>query len=154
MLWYPSAVETRERGNPTNVIVNYTAFFRFAEDGGGLRSIGPYDYDFPVTAGWDGDRLVPYVTDDSASTNETGYVWKIRWETGGDATEFREGYEALLEYHGAEPVPGRADTYRIPEGEAFADAFHVRQDGRTITVVNAPTVEDLGDVHEGVRGGE
>ncbi|MFB6296869.1 MAG: Hvo_1808 family surface protein [Halobacteriales archaeon] len=149
MLWYPSAVETRERGTPTNVIVNYTAFFRFAEDGGGLRSIGPYNYDFPVTAGWDGDRLVPYVTDDSASTNETGYVWKIRWETRGDAVEFREGYEALLAYHGAEPVPGRADTYRISEGEAFADAFHVRQDGRTITIVNAPTVADLGDIHGG-----
>jgi hypothetical protein len=29
----------------------------------------------------------------------------------------------------------------------FADAFRVTRDGDTVTVVNAPTVADLGGVH-------
>lgn len=37
--------------------------------------------------------------------------------------------------------------YRIPENESFADAFRVHRDGDTVTVVNAPTVEQLADVH-------
>ena len=43
-----------------------------------LRDVGPYNYSHPVTAGWAGDKLVPYVTDDSAETGETAYVWNGR----------------------------------------------------------------------------
>ena len=136
MMWYPSYLET------ANVVVDYNEFIN--PNAGGINQ---YNYDLPVTDGWDGDRLVPYVTEGSAETGETGYVWKINWDSEDDATEFVDGYEQLLSYHGAEPVDGRENVYRIPDGNGFADAFHVQQDGDTVTIVNAPTVAELEDVH-------
>jgi hypothetical protein len=147
MMWYPSYVETDRTDSPQNVIVSYVDFFNFEEGSTNLRPIGPYNYDFPATEGWDGDRLVPYVTENSAATSETGYVWAINWDSGDDAAAFVDAYGQLLAYHGAEAVDDRENVYRIPEGNGFADAFHVRQDGDRVTIVNAPTVEDLGDVH-------
>jgi len=149
MMWYPSNVESQRAGSPQSVVLDYLDFYNFEGGSNELRAIDPYDYSFPVTSGWDGDRLVPYVTDDSALTNETGYVWEINWDSEDDAAEFVEGYEQLLAYHGAESVDGAEHTYRIPEEEDFADAFHVQQDGDTVTIVNAPTVDDLDSVREG-----
>jgi hypothetical protein len=147
MMWYPAYVESNRAGEPRTVIREYFDFYNFEEGSTDLRTIDPYNYDFPVTDGWDSDRLVPYATDDSAETGETGYVWKINWDSETDAEEFTEGYEQLLAYHGAEEVDDRENTYRIPEDNGFADAFYLQQDGDTVTIVNAPTVEDLGDVH-------
>jgi len=111
-------------------------------------STDPLNYSTRYTDGWDGDRLYPYVTDSSAETNETGYVWKTAWDSEGDAADFVEGYEMLLEYYGAQPVDDRANTYRVPSGP-YADAFHVNHTGRTVTLVNAPTVEELSEVRAG-----
>ncbi|MFB6228354.1 MAG: Hvo_1808 family surface protein [Halobacteriales archaeon] len=147
MMWYPSFVASDRTDSPQNVIVPYADHFNFQKGSTQLRPINQYNYDFPVTDGWDGDRLVPYVNGSSAETNETGYVWKINWDSEQDATEFTEGYTQLLDYHGAQAVDSRENTYRIPEGNGFADAFHIQQDGNTVTIVNAPTVDDLGDVH-------
>ncbi len=140
MMWYPSVTESGE-----NIIVPYAAHFNRQDGDTEPQEIDPYNYDFPVTDGWDGDTLVPYVT--SAETGETGYVWKINWDSEADAMEFVGGHEQLLSYHGAQAVDGRENVYRIPEGNEFADAFYVKQNGDTVTIVNAPTVDDLGDVH-------
>jgi hypothetical protein len=110
--------------------------------------LDPLNYTLEYTDGWDGDRLYPYVTNHSATTNETAYVWKTAWDTPADARDFEEGYVEMLVYRGAEPVPGREDTYRIPDGEPYEDAFHVNRTGDTVVVVNAPTVLDL----QAVRG--
>jgi hypothetical protein len=146
MMWYPSFVESGP-GSPGNVVVPYIDHLNLQEGTTQLQEINSYNYDFPVTDGWDGDRLVPYVNESSAETGETGYVWEINWDTEDDAAEFAEGYEQLLSYHGAQAVDGQENTYRIPEGNGFADAFYVQQDGDTVTIVNAPSVDDLGDVH-------
>jgi hypothetical protein len=107
-----------------------------------------YNYNHSMSAGWDGDELYPYVTDDSAETNETGYVWKVVWDSERDATEFLDGYQSLLEYNGADPVEGRENTFRIDDGN-FSDAFYVQQEGDTLYLVNAPSVSGLSDVREG-----
>ncbi|MFB6200884.1 MAG: Hvo_1808 family surface protein [Halorhabdus sp.] len=118
--------------------------------GGGVQQIDPYDYAHAYTAGWDGDKLVPYVTDESFRTNETGYVYTTVWDSPADAAEFRTGYEHLLELHGAEPVDSHVNTYRIPEETSgFSDAFYLNQTGDTFTIVNAPTVDDLAAVRAG-----
>jgi PGF-CTERM protein len=141
MLWYPS-YQTRE-----NQVVPLDIF--------GPEPPDLYDYDHRYTAGWDGDRLVPYVTDDSATTNETGYVWKLVWDSPAEAREFATGYRQLLRYHGAERVG--ADTYVVPEGRSeksggeFGDAFHLLVERDTVTIVNAPTTEDLDSIHDGVE---
>jgi len=110
-----------------------------------------FDFAHPASDGWDGDKLYPYVNDTSAERNETGYVWKVAWDSPEDASEFLDAYRRLLEFHDAERVGER--TYRVPEpefGRDFGDAFHLIEDGETTIIVNAPTVEDLSAVRTSV----
>ncbi|GAB7095638.1 Hvo_1808 family surface protein [Halolamina litorea] len=114
--------------------LNYT-------ESGEISQVDPLNYGFDAAAGWDGDRMHFYRNADG----ETGYVWRLVWDSPEEATEFRAAYEELLSYWGAEQVG--TDTYRIDEdASAFADAFHVTVEGDTVTVVNAPTVDSLSAV--------
>jgi hypothetical protein len=139
MLWYPSVASGESVVMSQRAAVNRS-----------LRSQRPfvYGYDHPATTGWDGDRLVPYLSG-SAGENETAFVWQTAWDSPEDAAEFREAYLRLLEHRGATPVEGRQDTFRIPDDRRFGDAFYINQDGETLTVVNAPTVEELSAVRNG-----
>ncbi|WP_209452239.1 Hvo_1808 family surface protein [Halosimplex halophilum] len=152
MLFYP----TYASGGEASPVVGVRSFFNYTA-AGSLSTYDPFNYTTRYTDGWDGDRLYPYVTDDSAETNETGYVWKTVWDSEGDAAEFVQGYSMLLDYYGAEPVDDSANTYRIPEGP-YADAFYVNHTGTTVTLVNAPSVEELSEVRAGAApddsGGE
>jgi hypothetical protein len=140
MLWYPSYAAR------SDVVVELNIFDDPAP--------GLYDYAHRYTAGWDGDRLLPYVRTDSATTNETGYVWKTAWDSPADAEEFAAGYRELLAYHRAEQVG--ANTYVVPTAEQrdfggeFGDAIHLDVSGSTVTIVNAPTVEALSGVRSDV----
>ncbi|MEF8852657.1 MAG: Hvo_1808 family surface protein [Haloarculaceae archaeon] len=136
MLYYPS-YETR-----SNVVIPVNHPF---------ENTGPgfYNYDHPNSAGWDGDRLLPYVTDESAETGETGYVWKTAWDSADDAKAFRFAYLQLLRHYGAEEVPGRANTFRLPDESGFGDAFWVEREGDVVTIVNGPTVETLSGIRDG-----
>ncbi|MFD1587950.1 Hvo_1808 family surface protein [Halorientalis brevis] len=116
-------------------------------EGGEIDRSDPYDYGLSVTSGWEGDRMHVYRNPDT-DANETAYVWRIEWESAGDAREFASGYRQLLRYWGGERTD-RANTWTVPDGNRFADAFRVTRDGATVTVVNAPTVDDLGDVRDG-----
>ncbi|WP_254273099.1 Hvo_1808 family surface protein [Haloarcula marina] len=100
---------------------------------------GPYDtynYTSVPTEGWGNDRLSLY-TNGSAN----GYVWTTQWDSEADAQQFRDAYVQVLRGHGGESVG--ESTWRIPEGEAYADAFRVVRDGQTVTVVNGPSVDSL-----------
>jgi hypothetical protein len=141
MLWYPG-YESRL----ATEIIPYRSFRNFELDEE-PPAIDPFNYSHPYTAGWDGDKLVPYATDDSAATNETGYVWKLAWDSDADAREFVGAYERLLQHHGAERVG--VDTWRVPDGQ-FADAFHVSVSGDAVVITNAPTVDDLSAVRSSV----
>lgn len=132
------------------------AYTVFDQSGPGLvppRSVtssdqsDPVNYDYPVTDGWAGDRLHVYENVD-AGANETAYVWRLRWDSATDAGDFADGYRRLLGYWGASPVDGRENVQTIPEDDSFGDAFRVTRDGDTVTVVNAPTVDDLDAVHQ------
>jgi len=97
------------------------------------------DYRHPVSAGWGGDKLVPYRNDD-----EFGYVWELTWDSTDDAQQFHDAYRDLLASYDAEDVG--ENRYVVHDGP-FADAFRVTRDGRTVRIVNAPAVGDLRDVH-------
>lgn len=112
-----------------------------------MAEFDPLNYNSSYSDGWDGDKLVVY-TSESAAENETGYVWQTKWDSKQDASEFVEGYTKLLDYRNASEVDGRANTW-VVRGNGFADAFYVRQSGNTVTIVNAPTVEDLSSVRQG-----
>lgn len=108
----------------------------------------PFDYDLDATDGWEGDRLHVY---DSPTTapDETAYVWRIEWESAAEAREFAETYRDLLVYQEAEPTSSAANVFVIPEGtNGFSDAFYIDLDGDTVTIVNAPTVDDISDVYD------
>lgn len=98
-----------------------------------------FNYSHPLSDGWAGDSLVPY-----RNGNRYGYVWKTRWDTEHDATRFANGYRTLLEGKNAQR---NGNTYVIPEKNPYGDAFRVIRDGQTVTIVNAPTVDELDQVH-------
>lgn len=117
-------------------------------DGGGENGSPPYNYSHPATAGWAGDSLAAYreagATGDGEATR-TGHVWRLAWDSRTDAAQFRDAYVDSLEAHGASPVG--ADTYRIPDGEAFEGAYHVSLAGDRVTIVGGPTPESLEAIH-------
>ncbi|MFB6360383.1 MAG: Hvo_1808 family surface protein [Halobacteriales archaeon] len=109
---------------------------------GEISDFDPLNYDNQFAAGWAGDRLHVYVNE----ANKTAYVWRLAWETPRDAEEFTAGYTRVLEYWGGEETePG---LWVIDDGP-FADAVHITVDGDTVTIVNAPTVEQLDEVRDG-----
>jgi hypothetical protein len=153
-------------GRPNHASVGEAGLFvtlwYLAYETGGQQSVIPLDehynsgsdsdierylYNHSATAGWDGDRLVPYVTDESGETNETGYVYKSVWDSTEDAAEFHQAYEELLTARGATPVRNHSNVYRIGDDREFGDAFYLNRTDDTVFVVNAPTVEGLWDVH-------
>ena len=111
------------------------------ENGNVVRS-SPFNYATKPVEGWDGEQLWVYENGD-----QTAYTWRLAWDSERDAEEFATTYREVLQYWGAEQ---RSDgVWRIPEGESeFADAFRVTVSGDTVTIVNAPTVDELDDVHQ------
>ncbi len=146
-LWLPSFENRMQARTGQEAVIPFRTHIRADPITGEPKRPVTYNYDHPITAGWDDDKLVPYVStgDDS---NETGYVYETAWDSAADAREFRDGYVELLQYHGATAVEDRASTYRIPEGSEFADAFRVVQHGTQVTIVNAPTVDALSGVRQ------
>ena len=157
--WSPRAVRVPERsaGNwsrfdrsPPGTTVGEASLFATVWANGGVETFHlqrpsrphrTYNYTHPTTAGWVGDRLVPYRSADG----RTGYVLRTEWETAGDAAAFATAYRSLLrERRGAERRG--EDVLVVPAGP-YADAFRVTRDGRTVTVVNAPTAGTLDAVH-------
>jgi hypothetical protein len=111
---------------------------------GNVSDFNPLNYESAYSTGWDGDQLHVYRNE----SGELAYVWKLAWDSPQDTQQFVEGYERVLRYWGGEEVgPG---TWRIDEG-GFADAFHVDANDTTVTITNAPTVEQLSEVRSDVR---
>ncbi|MEF8841872.1 MAG: Hvo_1808 family surface protein [Haloarculaceae archaeon] len=106
------------------------------------------DYRHRLSTGWEGDALVVYARNDGSvadADGEDAYVWRLVWENESEARAFERAYGTLLRlHHGGREVAPR--TYLVEDGP-FADAFRMTRTGDTVTVVNAPTVEDLEEVH-------
>ncbi len=135
-------------GGAETPVVGPNEFYNLT-DSGEISDFDPLIYGLDATDGWGNDRLYPYVTDESATTNETGYVWKTAWDSDEDASDFRDAYRKLVGFYGAEAVEDRRNTFRIADDASFGDAFWVRQEGDTVVIVNGPTVDDLPAVYEG-----
>lgn len=108
---------------------------------GAITTSQPYSYEAEASAGWAGDRFVPYRTGDG----EFGYVWQLEFDTSDDAAEFETAYLELLDERGA--LERGTRSFVIPDGP-FEDAFRVTRDGKTVTIVNGPSVDALSDIHE------
>lgn len=99
-------------------------------------------YDLAYTNGWEGDRLHAYARD-----GEIGYVWRIAWENESEAREFLRGYRRVLAHWGGDRVG--EGTWEIAEDSPFTGAISIQRDGDAVTIVKAPTVDQLGQVYEG-----
>ena len=141
MLWYQASEHNADTINPAVI----------------QQNIGEYDefnYDAPPTAGWGNDAVLPYQRY-TVTGPEYGYVWVTEWESDRDAREFERAYHAILDAHDARPVGPQ--TWVIESGspanpEPFADAFRVVRDGRTLTIVNGPEIDDLDDIRPSLPG--
>ena len=110
----------------------------FQDDG---TAFSTFEYRHEYVTGWNGDRLQPYEND----AGETSYVWTTEWETEADAQTFRVGYDRLLDnVWGMERVDGQAGTYE--SDDAFAGAYYVDREGDRVSIVHAPTIEQLGEL--------
>ncbi len=134
--------------NQQTQIVPARDFFNRQQGSSQLDPIDPLNYNSTYSNGWDGDKLAVY-TNSAAEENETGYVWKSVWDSRQDASEFVTGYRKVLKYNGAEKVDTRKNTWEIPSGNGFSDAFYVKRTGDTVVVVNAPSVSELPNVRSG-----
>lgn len=99
-------------------------------------------YDLNYTRGWEGDRLHAYERD-----GELAYVWRLVWENRTEAVEFRHGYRRVLQHWGATPVD--RGTWTIGDDSPFTGAYYVDVAEDTVTIVKAPTVDDLSGVYAG-----
>lgn len=144
MFMYPAyATGGRTQVIPANGFFNY-------DDEGNLDEIDPLNYDHPYSDGWDGDKFAVYTTDDG----KTGYVWQLAWDAERDVSEFVEGYQKLLEFRKATPVDGRKNTWMIAEEDDYSGAYYVHTDGKTVTIVRAPSVEELAGIWAGAAPNE
>ncbi|MES3516107.1 MAG: Hvo_1808 family surface protein [Natronomonas sp.] len=125
-------------------VIEQGAFLNRNEDGT-LDDTRPFTYDVDYAEGWHGDRLHAY-----QDGSETAYVWSIEFQDTANATEFRGGYEDLIEHWGGETAgtAGGGDVWRIADDDSpFDGVIWVRQDDERVTIVGAPTAEDLGSVY-------
>jgi len=105
------------------------------------------DYSATPSDGWGNDKLFPYKKG-SGEDASYGYVWKTTWDSEQDAQEFRDAYVELLDKKQADRVGQR--TWMIPDGP-HEDAFHVVQNGTDVTIVNAPTRDELQEIRPGIE---
>lgn len=108
---------------------------------------GEFDYGIPETQGWQNDRLYGYADGE----NQTAGVWVSAWETEDDATEFAETYESLIEHRDGSLADGYENVYTFEDSEAYDMAAAIDQSGDQVTIVTAPSIEELTAVHESVE---
>lgn len=126
---------------PVRETIGQAAIHVMLWENGVISPADPASYSHPVSDGWAGDELLPYVNED----NETGYVWELEWESKTDAQEFYEAYHDLLDEH--EALERGPRQFVISEGP-YAGAFDIQLDGSTVTIVNGPTIEALAEIHD------
>jgi hypothetical protein len=114
------------------------------DENGEVDRFNPLNYDHPETEGWRNDKLYVY---SHAETNETATVWSLQWETAAAAEPFVESYQEMIQYRGGQPVDGYERTYEFGANSDYDMALTIQTEGDRVTVVKAPTVEDLEDVH-------
>ena len=107
-----------------------------------------FNYTSIPSTGWGNDKLLP-LYNDSNDVTEYGYIWATKWDTTNDAKEFHDSYLKILEAHKAikigQSIDGKTTLFIISNGP-FEDAFAISFKGKTVTIVNAPTTEDIENI--------
>jgi hypothetical protein len=123
-----------------SAVVNPQTFLNL--EGTGVNRTDPFNYDLPAHRGWTGDRLHVY-----QRGNETGYVWRLSWDSASDAERFADNYESLVTHWGGSQ--GADGHWEIPADSPFVGAVDVTTDGNTVTIVHGPSAASLANIHGG-----
>jgi hypothetical protein len=112
------------------------------KDGSGVNRTDPFNYDLPAHRGWAGDRMHVY-----QRGNESGYVWRLSWDSSADAQRFADNYESLVaHWGGTQQAEGH---WEIPTDSPYTGAVGVTVDGDTVTIVRGPSAASLDNIHGG-----
>jgi len=111
---------------------------------GEVNRSDPLNYLQPETEGWRDDKIYVYR---DVGTNQTATVWELAWATPADVEQFVESYESMIAYRGGQPVAGLDRTYEFGPDSEYEMALRIESAGDRVTVVTAPTVDALGEVH-------
>ena len=135
-------------------VIDPLSLFNEGPDGQ-LDPLNPYNYTHEYTSGWVGDRFVAYAEAgvDPDDDPQLAYTLDVAFEDEAGAAAFHDAWVQQLELHGAIAGDG-ADVYTINASGSFDGAYYVDQTGDTVSVVHAPTVEDLGSVEAALRDEE
>ena len=140
MLFRSFAYTFRDDYAPNRSVVDRSAFVNL--ENGRLDPEQPFTYDVRYADGWYADRLHAYERGD-----ETAYVWNVTFRDRENASEFERGHERVLEHWGGRPRTVGGETVWTFDDGPFDGAVWVRRDGASLTVVKAPTVEELSGVY-------
>lgn len=111
----------------------------FEEHSGGL-----FNYDIPSARSWRGDKMVAYASEDG----NRGAVWKTVWVNESEAAEFRQAYEQIIDFQDGQLAEGYENVYTFEEAQNYSMALALEQREDRLTIVTAPTVEDLTSIHD------
>jgi hypothetical protein len=112
-------------------------------EGSGVNRTDPFNYDLSAVRGWQGDRMHVY-----QRGNETGYVWRLSWDSASSAQRFADNYDSLVSHWGGTQQGGH---WTVPADSPFVGAVDVTVDGDTVTIVHGPSAESLDAIHGGVE---
>lgn len=125
MMWYPSYLESHE-DETSSVVIPYDHHYNNPSNASMLS------YSHEVTSGIVDDAFVPLYNN---KTGETGYVWRLQWESVSDAEQFIDSYKKLLTYHGGSKVD---DTTYVITTDGFEGVYSITRSGDVVTIVNKP----------------
>lgn len=111
---------------------------------GGLDPLRPFTYDVSYADGWYADRLHAYEQD-----GELAHVLNVTFVDEANAAEFQDGYEEVVAFWDGERVgsQGGGEVWTLEESDDFDGAVWIERDGASVTIVHAPTEDDIGEVY-------
>ncbi len=109
-------------------------------ENGSVDRSDPFNYALPAADGWTGDRFHAYQRGEA-----TAYVWRLAWESDTEAAEFANSYRQLLSHWGGQETSD--GDWTLADESPFAGAVEMTVDGDTVTIVGAPTQDDLDSVY-------
>lgn len=137
-------------------VIDPRQFFNVLSSGE-LDPMNPYDYRHEFTEAWAGDRFMAFTrpADGPDGEHDLSYVHRIAFESNDGAGAYLDGYEDLLKFRGASPVdgltvPGDGLLVSIDGEDDFTGAYWAHRDGSVVTVVHAPSVDELDAVYDDV----
>lgn len=142
-VWFASLVAPGLEGISPDAVIDPVELFDGNLDD--LDPLNPYNFSHPSTDGWIGDSFVAYA-EAGAEDPDLAYTVDIRFEDADEAAAFYDIWNEQLEFHGAESSDHDVATHEIEETDEFDGAYRLDQSDDMVSIVFAPTPDDLGAV--------